>query len=392
VPVLLDSLAPLVAQLRADGYRVVGPTVRDDAIVLAELTNADELPAGWGVSTAPGSYRLRRRDDRFVFGHAAGPQSWKSYLHPARSPICTVDREPDGGFTMQTADDPASRYAFLGVRGCDLRAIAIQDRVLGRADSGYARRRAAAFVVAVDCTEPAQTCFCVPAGAGPRAGTGQDSQHPGYDLALTELEGADGAPRYLVRTGSAAGAALLAQLSTGEADGATVAQAEEQVEAAAHRMGRSLPETDVPQLLARTLDSPEWDNVAARCLSCGNCTMVCPTCFCTSVEDTSDLTGAHAQRWQRWASCFELDFSYLHGGPVRTTIRSRYRQWLTHKLGTWHVQFGESGCVGCGRCIVWCPVGIDITEEVEAIDALDRASRLVAPGGPAADTQEKEKR
>jgi ferredoxin len=389
VPALLDSLGPLVARLRADGYQVIGPTVRDGAVVLAELTDAGELPAGWGVSTGPGSYRLRRREDRFVFGHAAGPQSWKSYLHPARSPICTVDRDSDGGFTVRPAEEPVPRYAFLGVRGCDLRAIAVQDRVLGGADGGYARRRAAAFVVAVDCTEPAQTCFCVSAGAGPRAGTGQDPSHPGYDLALTELPGADGdSPRYLVRTGSEAGAALLAELATADADAAVVAEAEQAVREAAHRMGRSLPDADLPQLLARTLDSPEWEQVAGRCLSCGNCTMVCPTCFCTSVADTSDLTGAHAERWQRWASCFELDFSYLHGGAVRPTIRSRYRQWLTHKLGTWHVQFGESGCVGCGRCIVWCPVGIDITEEVGAIDALDRASRLVAPGGPAPDTTE----
>jgi ferredoxin len=92
--------------------------------------------------------------------------------------------------------------------------------------------------------------------------------------------------------------------------------------------------------------------------------MACPTCFCSSVEDTSDLTGEHAERWQKWDSCFNPDFSYIHGGEVRKTTASRYRQWMTHKLSTWFDQFGTSGCVGCGRCITWCPVGIDLTEEV----------------------------
>ncbi len=132
-------------------------------------------------------------------------------------------------------------------------------------------------------------------------------------------------------------------------------------------MGRALPEVDLRAMLSNTLEASRWDDVANRCLACGNCTMACPTCFCTSVSDTTDLTGDHAERWQQWASCFEADFSYLHGGSVRTSTRSRYRQWLTHKLGTWHDQFGESGCVGCGRCIVWCPVGIDITEEAGAL-------------------------
>ena len=92
-----------------------------------------------------------------------------------------------------------------------------------------------------------------------------------------------------------------------------------------------------------------------------------PPCFCTSVTDTTDLTGDHAERWETWESCFDLDFSYLHGGPVRHSRAGRYRQWLTHKFGTWHDQFGESGCVGCGRCIVWCPVGIDVTAELAAL-------------------------
>ena len=138
-------------------------------------------------------------------------------------------------------------------------------------------------------------------------------------------------------------------------------------------MTRSVASGDLRDLLARNLEHPRWEEVAERCLTCGNCTMVCPTCFCTSVEDVSDLAGGEAERVRVWESCFSVEHSFLHGGSVRRSGRSRYRQWLTHKFGTWHDQFDSSGCVGCGRCIAWCPVGIDVTEELAAIRETDGA-------------------
>jgi ferredoxin len=389
VPALLLDLEPLVAALRAEQYTVIGPTVRDGAIVMAELASAADLPVGVGVDVAPGHYRLRDRQDALAFGHAAGPQSAKSFLHPARTLLFDADRTDSQDDAHRTdgqddahrtdgqddahrtdgqdvavcgADTPPPRYAFLGLRACDLRAVEIQQRVLGRSESSaYAQARANAFIVAVNCTEPAGTCFCVSAGGGPRA-------EAGFDLALTELGDSDGV-RYVVESGSPAGATVLARLPVQPVGEDLVRQADALVDAAATRMGRSLPEADLRDLLAGSLEASRWDEVAQRCLACGNCTMVCPTCFCTTVSDTTDVVGDHAQRWQTWNSCFDLDFSYLHAGPVRSSVRGRYRQWLTHKLGTWHDQFGESGCVGCGRCIAWCPVGIDITEETNALAA-----------------------
>ncbi len=355
-----SSLAQLCEALSRAGYLVVGPTVRDGAIVLDELESAGQLPFGWGVTLEPGGYRLRQRTDQAAFGHAAGPQSWKQYLHPPREKVWSVRRAEDG-FEVDPAPEAAPKFAFFGVRPCDLRAIQIQDQVLGRDGSRYAARREAAFIIAVNCTEPGETCFCTSMGTGPEAG-------PGYDLALTELVSAD-QHRFLVEVGSAAGALVLAGVPVREADDATVASARTAVAGAARLMGRSMPAGILHELMAASHDAARWDDVAARCLSCGNCTMACPTCFCTGVDDVTDLSGEHAERWQHWDSCFDLDFSYLHGGPVRSSPKSRYRQWLTHKLGTWHDQFGSSGCVGCGRCIVWCPVGIDLTEEVAALRA-----------------------
>lgn len=360
--VRLISLTALVDALRAAGYAVIGPTVRAGSIVLAELESADQLPYGVGVELEAGTYRLRTRDDEAAFGHAAGPQSWKSFLHPARVPLWTAQRDPSGGVAISEPEEETPRYAFLGVRACDLRAIEVQDRVLGRGthpDTGYAARRTGTFLVALNCTEPGATCFCASTGSGPAV-------RDGFDLALTELPDGDG---FVVDVGSPEGQRLLDAIPHETVDEAVLDAARAAVNDAANRMGRTLPDVDLPDLLAANREAARWEDVAQRCLTCGNCTMVCPTCFCTTVEDTTDLTGDVAERWMRWDSCFDLDFSYLHGGAVRTSTKSRYRQWLTHKVGTWHDQFGESGCVGCGRCIVWCPVGIDLTEELHAIAA-----------------------
>jgi len=369
-PALIEAAAlpRLFDALRERGYTVVGPTVRDGAIVVAELDSAADLPYGVGVDTDAGRYRLRDRPDRAAFGHSAGPQSWKDVLHPPRARLWSADRSPDGGVAVHEPVE-RHRYALLGVRPCDLAAIGVLDRVLtgGRhVDPVYAGRRDGNLIIAVECTEPGATCFCTSMGTGPHAGGG-------FDLAMTELtDGGD--HRFLVRAGTAAGAEVLAALPRRPADDAGIAHAAEAVAAAADRMGRAMPATGLPDLLAASRESPHWDDVASRCLTCGNCTMVCPTCFCTTTEDVTDLTGDHAERWRRWDSCFDLDFSYLHGGSVRTSGQARYRQWISHKLGTWHEQFGSSGCVGCGRCIAWCPAGIDITQEVAALSLLQQAA------------------
>src|SRR5208282_55013 len=241
------------------------------------------------VRLEPGGYRLRRRDDSAAFGHSAGPQSWKQFLHPPREKVWSAHRTADG-FEAEAADEPASRLAFLGVRPCDLRAIGIQDQVLGRgqhAGSPYAVRRAGVFIVAVNCTEPGETCFCTSMGAGPQAG-------PGYDLALTELV-SEGEHRFLIDVGSPAGADMLAGVPTAPADDATADRARSAVAEAAGKMGRSMQADGLPDLMARSHGAARWDDVASRCLSCGNCTMACPTCFCTTVEDVTDLSGDHAE-------------------------------------------------------------------------------------------------
>jgi sulfhydrogenase subunit beta (sulfur reductase) len=355
-----EDLSALLGALRDDGYTLVGPTVRDAAIVYAEITGMGDLPIGWTDDQDGGAYRLRRRDDDAVFAHNVGPNSWKERFFVPRLRQWQAVRD-GAGFRVQTDDAPPPRLALIGARSCDLHAIAVQDRVfLGGTvtDPDYAARRQDVFVVAVNCEQAGGTCFCVSMGTGPRATRG-------FDLALTELR--DGPARFHVEAGSERGAAILARLPGRPATPADEAAVDAVVATTARAMGRTLDTTGIKELLYGSYEHPRWDEVAARCLACANCTLVCPTCFCATVEDVTDLTGQHAERWRRWDSCFTLDHSYIHGGNVRASGRSRYRQWLVHKVATWIDQFGTSGCVGCGRCITWCPVAIDITEEVRAI-------------------------
>jgi len=356
-----SELGRLIEALAHRNYSVIAPTVRDGAIVYDRIDSAHDLPAGWTDEQAPGHYRIKRRQDGALFGYAVGPQSWKKYLHPADVRLWSAERE---GATFRILNNEAKppAQAFLGVRACEVAAIAVQDRVLlgdKYRDTIYDGRRSGAFVIAAQCTQSADTCFCASMGTGPSVSTGAD-------LVLTELLDSTG-HRFLAKAGSERGAEVLAELQSVPATRADLHDADTRVQEVAKQQTRRIDNDGIKELLYQNFEHARWDHVAARCLTCANCTMVCPTCFCTTVEDMSDVTGDHAERWRRWDSCFTQNFSYIHGGSVRTSTKARYRQWMTHKLASWIDQFGTSGCVGCGRCITWCPVGIDITEEVRAL-------------------------
>lgn len=364
-PVVVEraDISHLFDALTRRGCRVVGPTIRDGAIVYDEVGAPADLPIGWTDEQAPGHYRLRPRADESLFGYNVGPHSWKRFLHPPHLRLWSGTSDADG-FHVEPEEAEDTRYAFIGVRACELRAVAIQDRVfLGGPyqEPRYQRRRQDICVIAVNCGSAGATCFCVSMHAGPRC-------ESDFDLCLTEILTSDN-HYFVVEIGSQLGAAIVAEIPHAPARDEHLVAVEQVVAETSNHMGRSLETNGIRDVLMNNLQHPRWDEVADRCLSCGNCTSVCPTCFCTTVEDVTDLDGERIERLRRWDSCFTADFSYIHGGSVRASGRSRYRQWLTHKLATWHDQFGSSGCVGCGRCITWCPVGIDLTEEAAVIRA-----------------------
>jgi formate hydrogenlyase subunit 6/NADH:ubiquinone oxidoreductase subunit I len=363
-----NSLDLLFEALKRRGFNLVGPTLRDGAIVYDRLASTADLPVGWTDEQEGGRYRLKKRADEALFGYAVGPHSWKKFLFQPVTRLWQARREGDG-FRIIPENGRPPMWAFIGVRSCELHAIAIQDKVfIGGAspDSAYQIQRQDLFIVAVNCGQAGGTCFCVSMNTGPKATAG-------FDLVLTEvLEPArapDGPRRhyFVAEAGTERGAEVLREVPHTEATEPERGAAERIVERTASQMGRTMDTTGIKDLLYRNYEHPRWNDVATRCLTCANCTLACPTCFCSTVEDVTDLTGEHAERWRKWDSCFTMDFSYVHGGTVRSSVKSRYRQWMTHKLATWIDQFGTSGCVGCGRCITWCPVGIDLTEEVRAI-------------------------
>jgi ferredoxin len=358
------DLDALITALKASDYSVIGPTLGEGAIVYGEIASTADLPEGWTDVQQPGKYRIEKRSDSALFGYAVGPHSWKKFLFPPSLKLWSTQKDTDGKLTIQEPEEEVPKYAFIGVRGCELAAIKVQDRVFsgGRnRDSNYTARREKAFIVAVNCGQAAETCFCVSMGTGP----GVES---GYDISLTELI-ENGSPRYVAIAGSDKGQKYLEQLGAPVGTDADKTAAREVVEKTAASITREVNTDGIKEILYAAKEDARWDDVAARCLSCTNCTMVCPTCFCHSVSETSDLQMSSFEHTREWDSCFSMEFTYTAGGVVRDSTMSRYRQWMTHKMGSWFDQFGTSGCVGCGRCIAWCPVGIDITEEAAAIRA-----------------------
>ena len=357
------ELGTLVAGLREAGYTVLGRKLVDGVALLRPIQSADELARGFRDEQHAGRYRTTQGDPELCFECVVGPDGPKRYLFPAVRGVFSLHVE-HSRFVLDDTPPPPPKLAMLGVRACELAAMQVQDRVFGTAENGhfrceldsyYKQARETTLIVAVNCTRPGGTCFCASMGTGPQASDG-------FDLAMTELRRG-----FLVQAGSTRGAEILAELPVREPSSAELELEEVRLDQARLQMGRELDTRGLRELLDKNIEHPVWEAVAKRCLGCGNCTLVCPTCFCSTVTDSSGLDGRTVGRTRQWESCYTHQFSYTTGGPTRSSIRARYRHWLRHKLSTWHEQFGCSGCVGCGRCITWCPVGIDLTKEVAAI-------------------------
>jgi ferredoxin len=349
-----ETFNAILSRLKEKGYETIGPRVKNDTLIYAPIEQMDDLPRGYITEQDAARFHLKHTGHSRYFDAIPGAQSWKQFLFPPRAELFAL-RKVNNLWEASTPETKTPSYAFIGVRACELAAIQIQDNIFMRSDFNdpiYRARRERVFILSVDCMYPAGTCFCVSMETGPRV-------KAGFDLNLTELEDV-----FLLTVGSEIARDLLKGIPFELASAFLLRNADQGLERAASQMGRKLDISNLPDLILNNLDHPHWQEVGARCLSCTNCTQVCPTCFCWDATDEMSLDGKETHRERVWDSCFNPGYSYQAGGNTRPTIRSRYRQWLSHKLGTWKQQNGTLGCVGCGRCITWCPAEIDLTKEI----------------------------
>jgi len=355
------GLQTLFDELIKADYSIIGPRVKQASFGYDTITTTDDLPKGWITEQNSSTFRLRKTDSAAFFGITHSMNGWNRYLYPTQRTLWKAHRK-NNGFEIEHVEEQPNPVALFGVRPCDLEGIKKFDRIFLHAafpDKTYTIRREHAFIVTVNCTQPSGTCFCVSMDTGPKARTG-------FDLGLTEII-EDGEHYFIAEVGSSSAQEIIKNIPHTTVQEDELGRIQELMERAEKQMGRELDTDNLKEILYRNYEHPHWDTVAERCFTCGNCTLVCPTCFCTTIEDYTDLTGGTGERIRKWDSCYNNEFSYIHGGSVRTSSYARYRHWLMHKLATYQDQFDTPGCVGCGRCITWCPAGIDITEEATAI-------------------------
>jgi len=362
------SAPKLIMSLQRQGYTVVGPSLSEGVVRLRELRGGGDLASGVMDIQGPGSYVLGE-ESAFVFASLNGPDSPKKYLHPAEVELSKL-ADKGSGVELVTAFHSDKRYAFFGIRPCDLRGVRVMDRTMlmpGFEDPVYSTMRDGSIFIVVNCTRAGENCFCASMGTGPAA-------ESGYDVAITEL------PEKLLFDIPERNMSLFQGIELRAATEEELREGEEMVRNAMVQMGRRISEKDPKRQMLAALDSPVWEKAAERCLACGNCTMVCPTCFCNTINDRTDLKDGSVSRVRIWDSCLSKDFVYSAGGNPRQQRTARYRQFVMHKFAYWPDEFGTYGCVGCGRCITWCPVGIDITDTVnDVLKDQHAAKKMEAP-------------
>ncbi len=343
-----DELKTLFDQIKSRDYNIIGPKLENSAVRLKNLSDFAEIPYGFGDEQAPGRYRVAENGGAF----RNGPDSPKMLLYPPELLLFTVKPDLD----IEYPSYEFKRTALFGIKPCDLAAIKIMDDVQGTlGDQYYTRMREKLLLVVENCTEPGETCFCSTMGTGPFATRG-------FDISYTRLE----EDLVLFQPGSDLGVELLSELSLEPASDEVVDRFRAVMTEASKKARAEFSLENLPEILEIGVEAETYRKIAEKCLGCANCNMVCPTCFCFDIVDEPELDGS-AKRIRIWDGCHSYSYGQVAGGHFRKSLHARYRHWVLHKFVYWIRQFGAFGCVGCGRCITWCPAGIDIRQVIKDV-------------------------
>ncbi len=326
------ALADLLAAAQGAGYEAYAPA---------------KGPEGWAFA---------RYDGGAVDfdGYLLTTLSAKGFVLPQLETLLRYD-----GDEGELAATPAeTKRLLVGVRPCDARALSLMAKVYagarGFADPHFAGRREKTTLVVFACDKPAATCFCTSTGGGPGDAAGAD--------VMAYQAGDD----YVLAAVSAKGEELWEALQLDDASPEETEKAKTAYAEVAEGMKPLWGLAEVRARLAANFDAAAWEEVAARCLSCGACTFVCPSCHCFDVADEGKR--GRGARLRFWDACTQPLFTlHASGHNPRARKSQRYRQRVLHKFYYFHENWGENLCVGCGRCVVACPTNVDIREAVALV-------------------------
>lgn len=345
------DLNELIALLSSKyGLDVIGLRYNGGSFSYGKLSSINDAPLYVEDLQGRASYRLIRANAAGSFRHTY--LSPKYFLNPPLQEVAHVGAD----FGASAPKERPKPFAIFGIKPCDLHAIRVIDGILLNKDLYYTMIRGSLRAVVVEeCTRPSGNCFCGSLGTGPQA-------RNGYDLAYAWLE--DGV---VVKAGSALGEELIEELGLEGADAGDVEKYEEYI-IRAQQQTKALPE--LPKLvnaLEKSMGNIElWSKLSRRCVGCSNCNMVCPTCFCTEFFDEIGPNGS-ATRFRKWYGCLSYSYGLVARGHFRPELYMRYRHFVLHKFLFYWKQVGLIGCTGCGRCITWCPLGVDIRETLREV-------------------------
>ena len=339
---------------------------------LQSLMDEYDLFAPVQLTEGVSVYKKVDHPDEVDLTHPNPQKPMKEVFFPQSETMFRYEKVGEQNQVVSTEEVKRERI-ILGARPCDIQAVSLMDEVFSGkeyTDVYYINKRNITTIIGMACGHPFSTCFCSSTGGGPFLRNGSDL----FFIDLGES--------FLVEFLTGKGMTFQKNKFFGEASTEEINLAKALEEKALHKTDASVPVKGIEKRLDLMAESPFWDRVHEKCIGCRVCTYLCPTCHCFDIVDEA-LTNK-GQRVRNWDSCLSSLYSLeTSGHNPRPTNRERTRQRIMHKFNYFPKNFGRIACVGCGRCILYCPVHFDIRQAINWTSAkrlkLQRGEPLTDP-------------